>query len=63
MTKRVPRSISIDPEILAHGLTRAAQFKLNFSRHIERLIEEDYYSGKNRIVIIAEPPQLPDPRQ
>jgi hypothetical protein len=59
MNKRVPKTISIDPEILKHGLDRAWQFRLNFSRHIERLIEDDYYSGKTRITLQAEPPPEP----
>jgi hypothetical protein len=55
MKKRVPKTISIDPGTLSHGMERAAQFKLTFSRHVERLIEEDYLSGKTKIVIVAEP--------
>jgi hypothetical protein len=56
---RVPKTISIDPEILARGLGRAAQFRLNFSRYIEWLIDQDYDSGATRMVIVAEPPPEP----
>jgi hypothetical protein len=59
MKKRVPKTLSIDPDTLAHGLERAAQFKLTFSRHVERLIEEDYQSRKARITIVAEPSEPP----
>ena len=62
MKKRVPKCISIDPETLARGVERAAQFKLTFSRHVERLIKEDYHSGKTRIVIVAERQQPEPPR-
>jgi hypothetical protein len=55
MKKRVPKTLSIDPDTLGRGLERAAQFRLTFSRYVESLIEQDCETAPTRMVIVGEP--------
>lgn len=51
---RIRKTICLSKEILEMAKERASQFKIPFSQHLARLIEEDYRSGKKIIVIRAE---------
>jgi 4-hydroxyphenylpyruvate dioxygenase-like putative hemolysin len=46
--------VSLSKDIAEMGMERARQFRMPFSRHIARLNEEDYRSGRSTIVIQAE---------
>lgn len=50
----IRKTISLPKEILEMGKERARQFRLPFSQHLARLIEDDYRSGKKVIMIVSE---------
>lgn len=54
MPKHVAKMISLPAEVVAMGKERARQFRIPFSQHVARLIREDYESGKQTIMIVAE---------
>lgn len=50
----IRKTVSLSKEVIDMAKERARQFRLPFSQHIARLIEEDYRSGKKVIMIVSE---------
>jgi hypothetical protein len=64
--RHVRITLSLDPDVIRMGKERVVQFntpefRYDLSKHVARLLREDYESGKTRVVIVAE--QSPDYRK